>query len=41
MDEGLITDKVFIDLEKAFDTADHATLLRKLLNTTMAYKANL
>ena len=41
MDEGLITDKVFIDLKKAFDTADHATLLRKLLNTTMAYKANL
>ena len=30
IDEGLLTVNVFINLKKAFDTVDHATLLRKL-----------
>ena len=32
MDKGLITGAVFIDLRKAFDTADHARLQSKLPN---------
>ena len=30
INEGILTGKVFIDLKKAFDTVDHATLFQKL-----------
>ena len=32
MDQGQLTGAVFIDLRKAFDTVDHAVLLKKLSN---------
>ena len=32
IDSSLLNVVVFIDLKKAFDTIDHATLLRKLAN---------
>ena len=37
IDNGLLKGVVYIDLKKAFDTIDHAILLRKLANYGLAY----
>ena len=40
MDKGKTTCAVFVDLSKAFDTADNKILLRKLMYYGIRYKQN-
>ena len=37
IDNGLLDGVVYIDVKKAFDTIDHAILLRKLANYGLAH----
>ena len=41
MDNGLLTEAVFIDLQEAFDTIDHYILLNKLQRYGMAFVTRL